>query len=105
MSPAGEPRASEVEPWLEPRLAGVTDALRERILQAVKREGQAFHAPRFTLHQELRRAGERLLAEAIAMPPSRDTAVTLRAADALMTFACEALAERHPEDLADFGVK
>ena len=51
------------------------------------------------LHEALRQAGERLLAVAIAMPPSRETAVTLLAADALMTFACEATAEFHPDQL------
>jgi hypothetical protein len=69
----------------------------------VKREagGQAFHVSRLTLHEELCRVGERLLAEAIGMPPSRDTAVTLLAADALMTFACEAMAEEAPERLGE----
>ena len=66
--------------------------MRERILEAVKPEDLA-------LHEALRRAGERLLALAIAMPPSRETAVTLLAADALMTFACEATAEFHPDQL------
>lgn len=105
---------NDIERWLEPRLKGVPEALRRRILEAVKREtesvkreenGQTSHASRFTLHEGMRRVGERLLAEAIAMPPSHDTAVTLLAADALMTFACEALAESHPEGLASFGVK
>ncbi len=100
---------NEVERWLEPRLQGVPEALGKRILQAlkpgarnVKREenGQPFHASGFTLHDELRRAGERLLAETIAMPPSHGTAVALLAADALMTFACEALAEVDPDGLA-----
>lgn len=89
-----------VERWLEPRLADTPKALRQRILEAVSGGEKGF-----TLQDELRRAGERLLSQAIAAPPSRDTAVTLLAADALMTFACEAIAESHPEDLADFGVK
>jgi hypothetical protein len=100
----------EVERWLEPRLQGVPALLRERILEAVnreteevKRDGDSRHASRFTLHQRLEALGKRLLAEAIALPPCHQTAVTLLAADALMTFACEALAESHPEALADFG--
>ncbi len=35
------------------------------------------------------------------MPASHDTALTLLAADALMTFACEAMAEAAPERLED----
>ncbi len=44
---------------------------------------------------------EHLLAEALAGPPTRDQALSLLAADALMTFACEAMAERDPGALAD----
>jgi hypothetical protein len=40
------------------------------------------------------------LAEALASSPSRDTALTLLAADALMTFACEAQAAIDPQGLA-----
>jgi hypothetical protein len=53
------------------------------------------------LHDQLREAGERLLAEAESLPPGRDAALTLLAADALMTFACEAMAEEAPERLGD----
>jgi hypothetical protein len=41
------------------------------------------------------------LALAQSGPPSRETAITLLAADALMTFACEAMAEGAPERLGD----
>jgi hypothetical protein len=49
----------------------------------------------------LRETGARLLAKAVAMPPSRDAAVTLLVADALLTFACEAVAETAPERLGE----
>jgi hypothetical protein len=42
-----------------------------------------------------------LLAEAKAGPQNRGTALTLLAADTLITFACEAVAERDPGALAD----
>lgn len=108
-----EGRLSDLQRWLQPRLAGVPDALRDRILHAandLSREAryaqrehdvQTFPVSRATLHDRLREAGRHLLAQAIAMPPSRDAAVTLLAADALMTFACEAMAEAAPERLGD----
>jgi hypothetical protein len=36
-------------------------------------------------------------------PPSRDTALTLLAADALITWACEAAAELEPQSLGEMG--
>jgi len=93
---------NDVERWLEPRLVGVPEALREPILHGV---GGERGAGKTGVVEGLQAAGERLLHQAMQSSPGRDTAVTLLAADALMTFACEALAESHPEDLADFGVK
>jgi hypothetical protein len=49
----------------------------------------------------LEAVAEQLLAEAKAGPQNRDTALTLLAADTLITFACEAIAERDPGALAD----
>jgi hypothetical protein len=48
------------------------------------------HASSFTESRKLRAAADRLLAEARSGPPSRDTALTLLAADALITLAVEA---------------
>ncbi len=98
--------------WVETRLEGVPASLRERILAAVpgeggrgKGEGYDGHQPLppspFPLPQVLRHAGERLLASARSGPATRDTALTLLAADALMTLACEAVAEVAPERLGD----
>ncbi len=42
---------------------------------------------------------ELLLAEAKAAPQGRETAMTILAADALVTWACEAKAELDPEAL------
>jgi hypothetical protein len=43
-----------------------------------------------SLHDELRGLAERLLEEAKHGPQNRDTALTLLAADTLITLACEA---------------
>ncbi len=51
----------------------------------------------------LRQIGDGLLAEAQSGPPSRRTALTLLAADALMTWACEAQAELDPQGLASMA--
>jgi hypothetical protein len=60
----------------------------------VKREEslQAFtlHASPFTSSAELRSVAERLLAEAASASPSRNSALRLLAADALITLAVEA---------------
>jgi hypothetical protein len=53
------------------------------------------------LHERLRQLGDGLLAQAKSAPASRDTALTLLAADALMTFACEAMAHAAPERLGE----
>lgn len=42
-----------------------------------------------------------MLAEAMSASPTHATALTLLAADALMTFACEVVAETAPERLGD----
>jgi hypothetical protein len=53
------------------------------------------------LHEQQRQLAEQLLEEAKTGPPNHDTALTLLAADTLITFACEAVAERDPGALAD----
>ena len=79
------------------------EALRGRVLEGVQRatcnvqrEGSgdpASLALGRAVHEQLREAGDRLLTEALAAGSSREHALTLLAADALMTFACEAEAE------------
>jgi hypothetical protein len=49
----------------------------------------------------LRAAAETLLAEAAKAPLGREAALALLAADALVTYACEATAETAPERLGD----
>ncbi len=67
--------------WLEERLDGAPETLRERVLAAAGGED----APAGTLT----RAAEELLALAKEGPPTRETAMTLLAADALITLAQE----------------
>lgn len=72
-------------------------ALRRRVEDAVRSasKGETGTA------EGLRAAAEALLAEAASAAPSRETALALLAADALMTYACEATAEHAPEELGD----
>ena len=70
-------------------------ALRKRIEEACGTDAGAAG-----IGDALRDAAERLLAATLAAPPTRDTALTLLAADALITYACEAAAEFEPERLA-----
>ena len=44
---------------------------------------------------------DQLMREAESAPPTRDTAMTLLAADALITYACQAVAELEPKKLAE----
>jgi len=79
----------------------VPESLRERILGVVTSAASAGSGgcSADALHERLRQLGDGLLAQAKSEPASRDTALTLLAADALMTFACEALAEVDPSGL------
>lgn len=88
---------------MEERLVGAPEGLRERILAAVRggsrESGIGNRTPpspdgavldsRFPL-SALRAAAEELLQRAKSAPPTHDTALTLLAADALITLACEA---------------
>ena len=91
----------ELEAWLTPRLAKVPRTLRERILSAVRSESGELGVgpssegttPDSPLPVLLATHAESLLREAKSGPPTRETALTLLAADALITFAMEAEAE------------
>ena len=110
---------SELREWLLPRLMDVPSTLRERILAAVdevhdssftvplsriRKAGARVEsdspAPRSLLSDHLRDLAEQILA---AVKNAGDSAVALDllAADALITFACEALAESDPGGLAE----
>lgn len=55
-----------------------------------------------SIDETLRRAAESLIMKAKSAPQTRDTAMTVLAADALVTLACEALAESDPAGLGEF---
>jgi hypothetical protein len=83
-------------------LDGVPDSLRTRILEALRESEavgrEAGNVPRAgqSLPDRLRAVAGRLLVDVQSAPSSRQHAMTLLAADALMTYACEAEAAREP---------
>ena len=88
-----------MERWLKPRLDAVPPSLSRRIEEAVKAHLEVHDAA--PPAEVLRTLAEALLAEATRGATGRETALTLLAADALVTFACEATAELAPEKLAE----
>ena len=82
--------------WLQPRLEGVPDSLKLRIL----RELDAIDDACFELVAHLRLASDHVLERLTAAGAGADP-VDLLAADALMTYACEAMAEFDPSGLAE----
>ena len=95
-------KLTDLKSWLSPRLERVPESLRARILEAVAgvRAVQGFDDRGATIPDALKSCADVLLEEARVGPPTRDTAITLLAADALITYACEAAAELGPEMLA-----
>ncbi len=100
---SGPGPAPGLEAWLAARLYGVPESLRSRIQEATVSHTAPLPAPAqgVELASVLADAGAKLLARAKAMPPSREAALALLAADALMTYACEVLAEQAPERLGE----
>ena len=85
--------------WVEERFSGAPESLLARVLEALgdggsgKGEAAAgilLSPSPFPFSGHLRSVAERLLAEAQLAPASRDSALTLLAADALITLAVEA---------------
>jgi hypothetical protein len=96
--------SAPLEPWLEERLAAAPAELRERMVVALRRSrGVAGAKPgdARALAQRLRAIGEHLVGEAASGTPSAGTALTLLAADAFATLACESLAEADPAALGE----
>ena len=90
----------EASEWLAERLARAPTSLRERVQPALEAEG-AEGAEDFA--SRLQDAGERLLAQASRNGAGREVAITLLAADALITLAAEWVAENRPDALVSFG--
>jgi hypothetical protein len=89
----------EVRRWLEPRLRDIPASLRDRIVQAF--EAHASPDASSPAHS-LRTVANALLEEAKqGHGGGRDVALTLLAADALVTYACEVTAETDPDQLGE----
>lgn len=88
---------TDLASWLEPRLLEAPESLRDLILD----EARATPTSRSPIPEALKDLGERMMEEAQSAPPTHDTAMLLLAADALMTFAVEAVAESDPEQLME----
>ena len=88
--------------WLGQRLAAAPASLRARIETALG-ASTAHRSPLTpdTMADRLRSTAESLMREAQDGPPTHDTALTLLAADALVTLACEWVAETEPEKLGE----
>jgi hypothetical protein len=86
------------EAWIEERLRAAPAALRRKIEEAIEGEGAGTGDDVAARWQAV---AERLLAAAKTGPPTRETAVTLLAADALVTLACEWTAEFEPRRLGE----
>jgi hypothetical protein len=87
---------SQLEGWLDQRLARAPASLRQRIEGALSGAGADLTG---SPAGRLQAVAERLLQEAKVGPATRDTAMTLLAADALITLACEWTAEFDPAGL------
>ena len=95
---AGGPLPTAVGAWLERHIASAPDALAARVREyaaSVPDEGDAAIA--------LAAAGDKALAEVVAHPGGRSVALDLLAADALITLALLAAAEKAPERLGEFA--
>jgi hypothetical protein len=90
--------------WLAERLAEAPPGLRGRIEEALAADRAANSvqgAADQAFDDELRGVAEDLLAAATAGPPTHETALTLLAADALITLACEWVGETEPRRLGE----
>ncbi len=85
--------------WLENRLEDAPASLRARVLEAMA--SNPVPPSPLPLLQRLEALAETLMEEGRSGPPTHDTAMTLLAADALITYACEVVAEQEPEKLGE----
>jgi hypothetical protein len=76
---------TDPEAWLAERLEQAPPSLRARMTEALTEDAPS----EADLGIALQAAGERLLRLAQSGPPNHDTGLTLLAADALVTLACE----------------
>lgn len=84
----------DTDRWLDARLPSAPRSVRMALDPWL-----AETDPAEPLHRRLALAGLRALEAVVARPSERSTATTLLAADALLTYACEAAAEAGPDAL------
>jgi hypothetical protein len=89
---------TDPQAWLAERLADAPPSLRAQIEDALSSPLTPHSS---LLADDLRSAAEALLTTAKSGPPTRETALALLAADALVTLACEWVAETEPERLGE----
>ena len=107
---------ADVLVWLEPRLVDVPESLANRIREAIasgrweeggdrfaKQEGDSPKRPppSSRLPDALRSIAGELLCDAWSLPSTHDKAMVLLTADALITYACEAVAGADPVSLGE----
>jgi hypothetical protein len=89
--------------WLDRHTSRAPDALRKRVRQHLA--GAAAAAPADPTPESLARAGRAALERVLVHPGDRTVALDLLAADALVTLALLAQAQRDPGRLASFAAE
>ena len=87
-----------LDDWVERHTSEAPDALRTRVQQHVARADA-----RHTVPEALARAAREALGQVLLHPGDRSVALDLLAADALITLALLAQAQRAPERLGEFA--
>jgi hypothetical protein len=87
---------TEIEPWLAERVVDAPEELRNRMIAAANSSAEG------PVHERLARAAQACLRRAMRAS-SRESALELLTADALLTHACEAAAESGSETLTAFA--
>jgi hypothetical protein len=93
--------SSAAADWLMQHAEGVPAALHARMLEAVRASASAVDASAVTTARQLAEAAVHCLRAALDQGDERSAALSLLAADALITSACEAAAADGPGALAD----
>ena len=92
--------ADAVDEWLAGRRSPAPEPVREAVEDLVADTGVGA-----ALHDRFAAAALSALADVVNQPSARDTAMTLLAADALLTYACEAALESGLDVLDDLTAR
>ena len=91
--------------WLDARCAEVPAGLLDRVREAVLASAQTLSADREPVSQVLMDAAVSCMNAALQQGPQREAAVDLLAADALLTWACEAAVDEGAGRLGALAVE